>query len=184
MAGINRETTDDIETQGIWRSLEKLENCDAVIFMLDASRPFDNTDKGIYELVKKKKKLIAANKMDIMDQKALDSITSYFKKEKIVHISVKEHTNIEAITGFLKEIIGDVKSKGSDFTINQRQKLSLEELKVVLNRVQQMVETHSGQTEIVAEEIRRAIEIIGELMGEITPDDILNKIFSEFCVGK
>jgi len=184
VAGINRETTDDIETQGIRRSLEKLENCDAVIFMLDASRPFDNTDKEIYELVKKKKKLITANKMDIMDQKALDSITSSFKKENIVHISVKEHTNIEAITGFLKGIIGDVKSKESDFTVNQRQKLSLEELKAVLNRVRQMVETHSGQTEIIAEEIRRAIEIIGEMMGEITPDDILNKIFSEFCVGK
>jgi len=119
-----------------------------------------------------------------MDQKALDSITSSFKKEKIVHISVKEHTNIGAITGFFKEIIGDAKSKESDFTVNQRQKLSLEELKAVLNRVRRMVETRSGQTELIAEEIRRAIEIIGELMGEITPDDILNKIFSEFCVGK
>lgn len=184
VAGINRETFNDIEAQGIQRSLEKLENCDAVIFMLDASRPVDDTDKGIYERIKKKKKLFAANKMDIMDQKAVDSIASCFKKEKIAHISVKEHINIEAVTGFLKNLISNVKSKESDFTVNLRQKLSLEELKTILSRVRQMKESHATHAEIIAEEIRRAIEIIGELMGEITPDDILNKIFSEFCIGK
>jgi tRNA modification GTPase len=47
-----------------------------------------------------------------------------------------------------------------------------------------MAATHSNHVEIIAEEIRQAVEIIGQLMGEITPDDILNKIFSEFCVGK
>jgi tRNA modification GTPase len=47
-----------------------------------------------------------------------------------------------------------------------------------------MAAAHSSYVEIMAEEIRQAVEIIGKLMGEITPDEILNKIFSQFCVGK
>jgi tRNA modification GTPase len=183
-AGINRETRDDIEAQGIQRSLEKVKHCDAVIFMLDASSPLHRSDKEIYDLIEPKKKLVVVNKLDIKEQTVLDTITAYFKKEEIVHISVKQHSNIDAITGFFKEIINDIKGKETDFTINQRQKLALEELQAILTRVKEMAATHSSHVEIMAEEIRRAVEIIGQLMGEITPDDILNKIFSQFCVGK
>ena len=183
-AGINRETRDDIEAQGIQRSLEKIKHSDAVIFMLDASEPFDQGDKEIYELIKQKKKLLAVNKLDIKEQTVLDAIAAYFKEESIARISVKEHTNIEAVTGFFQEIISDIKGKETDFTINQRQKLALEELHAILTRVKEMSVTHSHHVEIMAEEIRQAAAIIGQLMGEITPDDILNKIFSQFCVGK
>jgi tRNA modification GTPase len=183
-AGINRETRDDIEAQGIQRSLEKVKHSHAVIFMLDASIPFDRSDKEIYDLIKQKNKLVVVNKLDIKEQTVLDTISDYFKNEEIVHISVKEHTNIEAITGFFKEMINDIKGKETDFTINQRQKLALEELQTILTRLKDMSITHSNHVEIIAEEIRRAVEIIGQLMGEITPDDILNKIFSQFCVGK
>jgi tRNA modification GTPase len=183
-AGINRETSDDIEAQGVQRSLEKVKHSDAVIFMLDASSPLDRSDKEIYDLIKQKNKLVVVNKLDIKEQKVLDSITAYFEDEEIVHISVKEHTNIEAITGYFKGMINDIKEKETDFTINQRQKLALEELQAILTRVKEMSATHSSQVEIMAEEIRQAVEIIGQLMGEITPDDILNKIFSQFCVGK
>jgi tRNA modification GTPase len=184
VAGINRETNDHIETLGMQRSLEKLETCDAVIFMLDASRPIDDTDREIYELVKEKKRLIIVNKTDIRDPVVSEAIADYFKDEKIEHVSIKDHVNIEAATGFLEGIVGSIRSKESEFTVNQRQKRLLEELRNVLNRVREMVEAHSGHAEIIAEEIRRAVEIIGQLMGEVTPDDILNKIFSEFCVGK
>jgi tRNA modification GTPase len=183
-AGINRETRDDIEAQGIQRSLEKVKHSHAVIFMLDASAPLDRSDKEIYDLIKQKNKLVAVNKLDIKEQTVIDAIAAYFKEEAITYISVKEHTNIETITGFFKGMINDIKGKETDFTINQRQKLALEELQAILTRVKEMSATHSNHVEIIAEEIRQAVEIIGQLMGEITPDDILNKIFSQFCVGK
>jgi tRNA modification GTPase len=183
-AGINRETRDDIEAQGIQRSLEKIKHSDAVIFMLDASSPLDPIDKEIYELIKPKKKLVVVNKLDIKEQTVLEAIAAYFKDEAIAHISVKEHTDIEAVTDFFKEIATDIKGKETDFTVNQRQKLALEELQAILTRVKEMAAAYSHQVEIMAEEIRQALEIIGQLMGEITPDDILNKIFSQFCIGK
>ncbi len=184
VAGINRGTEDDIESQGIRRSLQKLASCDAVIFMLDASGPIDNTDQEIYDLIKKKRKLIIANKIDIRAPGVTETIAACFKAEKIVEVSVKKHMNIDAVTDFLVECVAEARGKESDFTVNRRQKGLLEELRTVLQRVSQMVEIPSAQVEIIAEEIRQAIDIIGQLMGKITPEDILNKIFSEFCVGK
>jgi tRNA modification GTPase len=184
VAGINRDTDDQIESLGIQRSLEKLENCDAVIFMLDASRPVDKTDKSIYERIKNKKNLIIANKVDIKAPETAGSISSYFEGEKITNISVKEHVNIDAVTCFLEGLIRNVKTREAEYTVNQRQKYLLEQLKTVLTGVRGLVEAGGSQTEIIAEEIRRAVQLIGELMGEITPDDILDRIFSQFCVGK
>jgi tRNA modification GTPase len=184
VAGINRESRDDIEAEGMRRSLERVNNCDAAIFMLDMSQPLENTDKEIYQLVKEKKKIIAANKQDIIDQQVWEAINTYFKDEEVIGISVKEHVNIETVIGFLRKIVTNIKERETEFTINQRQKLALEELRVVLCRVKEMIAAHSCHVEIIAEEIRRAVDVIGQLMGEITPDDILNKIFSEFCIGK
>ncbi|HLP48323.1 MAG TPA: hypothetical protein VK469_20450, partial [Candidatus Kapabacteria bacterium] len=114
----------------------------------------------------------------------IDAIAACFKEEKIIHVSVKQHMNIDAVTSFLEELVADVRGKESDFTVNRRQKGLLEELRDILLRVKQMMENSAVQVEIIAEEIRRALDIIGQLLGKITPEDILNKIFSEFCVGK
>lgn len=184
VAGINRETDDHIEVLGIQRSLEKLKNCDAVIFMLDVSRPVESMDRDIYELVKGKKRLIIANKMDIEAPEALESIGAVFGGEEIKNVSVKDHINIDVVTGFLEGLVGDIRSREAEFTVNRRQRGLLEDLRGVLMGACSMVEGGMGHVELVAEEIRKGIDLIGRLMGEITPDDILNKIFSEFCVGK
>lgn len=184
VAGINRKTDDHIEQLGIRRSLEKLESCDAVIFMLDASGKLEDTDKDIYRRIKNKEKLIIANKQDIMAPGVMESYQKTFEGETIHTVSVKDHVNIEAVTGFLKGLVGHVKEKEADYTVNQRQKSLLEKLQNVLLQVKEMAQSHGGHVELIAEEIRTAVDIIGQLMGAVTPDDILNEIFSQFCVGK
>jgi tRNA modification GTPase len=184
VAGINRDTGDSIEAIGIKRSLERLENCDAAILMVDGTQPLDAVDKDIYRRVEGKTKLIVANKLDTPGQTVPGFITEEFKGETVAGISVKEHLNIDEVTGFLRGLISDIRNKETDFTINQRQKRSLEELKDILLQVRRMADGHGGHAELIAEEIRRALEVIGRLMGEITPDDILNQIFTEFCIGK
>jgi tRNA modification GTPase len=152
--------------------------------MLDASGPVDDTDHEIYELIKTKKKLLIANKIDIRAPGVSDAMAVCFKGEKIIDVSVKQHMNIDAVMEFLAELAAEARGKEGDLTVNRRQKRLLEELRAVLQQVNRLVEVSSSQVEIIAEEIRRAIDIIGQLMGQITPEDILNKIFSEFCVGK
>jgi tRNA modification GTPase len=184
VAGINRETKDEIEAQGIERSLRKIENCDAVIFMLDASCELDKTDFEIFKLVEKKRKIVTANKIDIAKPSVLQSIKSCFNDEKILEISVTGNINIDKVRDFLKTLVGTIKGKDLELTVNQRQKTCLLKLLDVLRRITHMVKTGAENVEIVAEEIREAMKIIGELTGEITPDDILQQIFSQFCVGK
>ncbi len=184
VAGINRDTDDEIEAQGIERSLQKIRDCDAVIFMLDHSRPLEESDREIYRLVEGKKKLVVVNKTDLPDSAARLSLDGLAPDERVVEVSVKEHRNIDAVLSFLKELIAGVTEKESDYTVNQRQKSILEELREVLLHTRKMMVPGSGHAEIAAEEIRRALSLIGQLMGEVTPDDILNQIFSQFCVGK
>jgi len=186
IAGINPDSHDDIEAQGIRRSFDRIRNADAVIFLIDGSCAFDSTDIDIFRLIENKPKLVAVNKSDVGDLSVSETVTGFFKKENetAVFISVKEHINIDAVTRFLKAIVNRVKDRESEFSINRRQKQALEELKVILDRTAEMIRGHSVHTEIIAEEIRSAVHIIGRLTGEITPDDILEKIFSEFCIGK
>lgn len=184
VAGINRKTKNEIEAQGITRSLEKIENCDAVIFMLDASCELDETDFEIFKLVEKKRKIVAANKIDIAKPSVLQAIKSRFKDEKILEISVTGSVNIDSVRDFLKILVVTVKGKDLELTVNRRQKICLQKLLDILGGITRMVKAGANNIEITAEEIREAMKIIGELTGEITTDDILQQIFSRFCVGK
>jgi tRNA modification GTPase len=135
-------------------------------------------------LVEKKRKIVTANKIDIAKPSVLQSIKSCFNDEKILEISVTGDINIDKVRDFLKTLVGTIKGKDLELTVNQRQKTCLLKLLDVLRRITHMVKTGAENVEIVAEEIREAMKIIGELTGEITPDDILQQIFSQFCVGK
>jgi tRNA modification GTPase len=183
VAGINQKTHDDIEAMGIERSLEKIANSEAVIFMLDSSRPLEEIDFEIYQLIRDKRKLMVVNKTDVKDQLVLDQVKETFKNERIVEISVKQNRNIRAINAFLEDLVENLEIEDIEFTINQRQKHLFEELSVILKGIDDMVRIGT-ETELIAEEVRRALEIIGSLMGEVTTDDLLEGIFSEFCVGK
>lgn len=184
VAGINRKSKDDVEVQSMGRSLEKIKESDAVVFMLDSSTEINETDFEIYNLIKRKKKVIVANKIDIVNQNVLKQIKSHFKNEKIHEVSVKKNINIERIILFLKGIVNSVKVGRDSFAVNQRQRHNLEELRLILNKVNGMIKNNSCNVEIIAEEIKNAIKVIGELTGEISSQDILHKIFSEFCIGK
>ena len=184
VAGINKKSRDDIEVQGIKRSFEKVKNSDAVVFMLDASVELNESDFEIYDLIKDKKKVVVANKIDIARKDILARIKSDFKNEKVIEISVKESKNLGKVSQFIENIVREMKKGNDPFGINQRQKNLLENLKDRLEKVSSMINEKSKNAELIAEEIRGAINIIGELTGEITSEKILQQIFSEFCVGK
>ncbi len=183
IAGFNDKSSDVIEDEGMKRSLEKLNNCDAVIFVLDSSANTDKNDMAIYELIKDKKHIIIANKKDISDDNKLNTIKDNFIGENINWISVKKNDNTDIVINFLKSLTDEMEDSSSDIIVNQRQKKILIELvrlmKIIL--IEQKDETN---TELIAEDIRGALNLIGEITGKVAPEDILNGIFSTFCVGK
>jgi tRNA modification GTPase len=184
VAGMSHLTNDHVETQGIRRSLEKIEKSDAVIFMLDASREVDDSDLEIYKSIQDREKIVLVNKIDIADAGCLAAIKDRFKGEELHQISVQENINTEVVSLFLKGLVNTIETQAADFSVNHRQKQHLAQLYEVIKRVCDMVRQESNQVEIMAEEIRAALHIMGELTGQISSDDILDGIFSRFCVGK
>lgn len=186
VAGINSSTDDHIESIGIARSFEKIDKSDAVIYLLDASRPLEDTDLRIYESIRQKEKLIVVNKLDAARADHLESIRGFFRQqgEEIFEISLKDETNVDVVPFFLKRMVKRIESQAADISVNQRQKELLERLLETLEAVKQMMESGAGEFEIMAEKIRSGMDIIGRLTGHISVDEMLNRVFSTFCVGK
>jgi tRNA modification GTPase len=184
VAGMSHLANDHVETQGIRRSLEKIEKSDAVIFMLDASREVDDSDLEIYKSIRNKERVVLVNKIDIAEADCLTAIKERFKGEELHQISVKDNINTEVVSLFLKGLVNTIESQAADFSVNHRQKQHLTRLNEALKRISELARQQSGQVELLAEEIRAGLHIMGELTGQITSDDILDGIFSRFCVGK
>ncbi len=184
VAGINRKTDDKIEQEGIRRSKEKVAESDAVIFMLDGSSSLEDADLEIFNKIIDKKKLIVINKSDLERRVKQEDIEKYFSEEQVVEISVKGGVNCKAVTDFLKESGRTIEQQASDYAVNNRQFRLFQDLRTGLKELDTKYRSFSDVPEITAEEIRRCLKIAGELTGEVTPDDILNTIFSDFCVGK
>ena len=191
IAGIHTGATDEVERQGIMRGYEKVKTSEAVIFMLDASETLDKSDFEIYKHIKNKNKIMVANKIDIVDPVVLDSIKSSFKGEDIFAISAKKNQNIDVIFSFFKRLAQSLQDKQFLFSFNQRQKRLFQELEQRLNHLKELVITKRVKSnavyhnaEIIAEEIRHAFHIIGQLTGEVSTQEVLEGIFAQFCVGK
>ncbi len=184
VAGMNRQVRDDVEKQGIERSLEGIKTSDAVIFMTDAATGLEDSDQEIYGLVRGKKLLIVINKMDVAIPQKVAGISEEFKSDTIIKISVQERQNISLVDDFLKSVVAQFKWQGEIPLVNHRQRNVLLRLQNYLIRVVEQVEGGIRESEIIAEDIRQALYAIGELTGEVTTEEILAKIFADFCVGK
>ncbi|MEN8221692.1 MAG: tRNA uridine-5-carboxymethylaminomethyl(34) synthesis GTPase MnmE [Acidobacteriota bacterium] len=184
VAGINSGSDDDIEKLGIKRSMDIVENSDAVIFLLDGAAGIDDNDRVIYDLIKEKKKIILINKADIINKDAVISAEAEFGNGKLLELSVLENTGMEKIYDFISSVISNLGENRAEISVNQRQRNLLEEISGNLEKIKEMMMSEDPDIELVAEEMRSSIKGIGKLLGEVTSDDILGKIFSDFCIGK
>jgi len=184
MAGIRAAAGDDIENEGMQRSLTRISQADAVIFMVDASVPLEETDRRIYKLLAAKKRLLLANKSDLARTGVVKGIRAAFPEETVQLISAKNGENLEMATDFLKSLLQQMPEAGGQTVVNLRQKILLEKLYEKIKRIGQMQAQDLEASEVIAEEIRQGLGLIGELTGAIAPRDILRGVFAAFCIGK
>jgi tRNA modification GTPase len=184
MAGIRNGMGDDIENQGMRRSLDKIAQADAVIFMVDASRPLEASDHDIYHLIRKKKRILLANKKDQALEQALKNIGAAFPDETVHMVSVKDQENLQPVIDFLKSLWQEIAEPATAAVVNLRQKFLLGKLLQTFRQIEKMQGQRPVQTEAIAEEIRQALQLIGELTGAISSAEILRGIFAQFCIGK
>ena len=184
MAGIRSAAGDEIESQGMQRSLDKIAQADAVIFMLDASQPSAESDREIYRLLDGKKRVLLANKSDLALPGAAADIGAAFPGETVHLVSARNGDNLESAVDFLKSLPRQIPDTPGAIALNLRQRLLLEKLRERIGRIMGLQEREPAPAELVAEEIRQGLGLIGELTGAVGSGDILRGVFAAFCIGK
>ena len=175
-AGI-RETDDVIEKEGVKRTFNKLEEADIVIYLYDVEKGLTEYEKKIISNISKNKKIIiCANKIDKV-------INFNNENKEILPISVKKKINLDILENKIVSLLETNNFFDENLIItNLRQKEIFGNIK---NRIENILNNFKElYTDMLAYEIKLILNDIGELTGEITTEDILDKIFSQFCIGK
>lgn len=183
-AGI-RETTDTVESIGIKRTYEKISQADVVLYLFDATDDINRQKTEIEKLKEKtadKKLIIIANKIDLADEKAINE--AFSEQEDFYTISAKQQTNIPELTIALTSLVNTGALNNNETIVtNSRHYEALTKALEAITNVQHGMESNiSG--DLLAIDIRQSLYHLGEITGEVTPDDLLGNIFANFCIGK
>jgi tRNA modification GTPase len=180
-----RESDDEVETIGIHRAWQAINDADQILFLVDAQTtsscdPTEIWPEFVDKLPSLKRVTLVRNKIDTTNEQAsIETSTG----NTVIRLSAKEKLGLDFLKTHLKEIAGYNSSIEGGF-IARRRHID------ALNRARQSLEagstqlalTHSG--ELLAEDLRMVQQSLGEITGEVTPDDLLGEIFSSFCIGK
>ncbi len=170
-----RETTDVIEQEGIRRTQQALQSADLVILVLDDRYPTDHSYQPL---------LVNIPSIPLMVRNKID-LTGHdhgLQADGIIYLSAKTGKGIDDLKTCLKQRAGVDHSTEGIFMARRRHLDALERARRALQ--QGFIYTHTRHSELLAEELRQAQAALGEITGEVTSEDLLDKIFSTFCVGK
>lgn len=182
-----RETKDEIEEIGIRFTMDRLQKAELVLFVVDASKHDIYEDVKLFEKVasRDKKFIIIFNKMDIADISKVAAHAKAFLNYNVVKISALGGSGIDELRNAIYiSSVGQNIGKTQDVIItNVRHKAALDKAADSIKKAQDIIKKTLSR-EFLALEIKYAIDSLGEIVGETTSDDILEKIFSQFCIGK
>jgi tRNA modification GTPase len=174
-----------IEKESMKRGKNYLKNADLIILMLDNSEPVTAEDRYIVNLVKGKQIIVVINKIDLPANIDLDKIKSFLQGKRKVEISALKGTNLDKLEEMICEIVfrGEVAASPEPIINNIRHKTAARDASLCLNGALESIEKGLS-IEFIVEDIKEAVKNLGRITGETTPDEILDKIFSRFCIGK
>jgi tRNA modification GTPase len=174
-----RETEDEIEKEGIRRSFESIESSDLILHVVDCSEPLVEADVNFANKYNNRRKIVVANKSDLPSQADFDKLGEW------VHVSCETGSGIEELKHSIEKLflLGGVDSSSDQLMINARHEAQLLRAKIAVEASLAAI-GDEWSLEIVAMELRIAVQAIGEIVGKTSTDDLLDRIFSEFCLGK
>lgn len=179
-AGI-RETNNVVEKLGVEKSKDIINKSDLIIALFDISRPFTLEDEAILSSIKSKKSIIILNKTDLPTKIDLNKFTSY----NVIKTSVKEDIGKEELLNMIKELFSLNEIETGDFTyLSNARQISLikEALKLCLEIKYQ--NEQNTPVDLIQIDLQNLWEKLGEITGDAYKDELLDEIFSKFCLGK
>ena len=176
-AGI-RETKDIVEQLGVNKSLEIIDKADLIIFMLNNNEELSEDELSILEKIKQKKHIIVINKIDLSNKLILS-------EENTIRISVIENIGIDQLKQRIIELfnLGEITTKDLTYLSNAR---SISLLKQSLSIIDESIKNLENNTpiDIIEMDLKTCWNTLGEIIGETYTDELIDEIFSRFCLGK
>lgn len=182
-AGI-RETNDIVESIGVEKSIKNVKDADLILFVMDASQRIDEEDLEIVRLMEGKQIITILNKIDLDVKTSLEDVKKLIKGE-IIDISAKENVGIDKLEKCLVDMFfhGDINYNDDVYITNVRHKNALEKGIESLELVNKSIKIGMPE-DCYSIDLKNAYEYLGEILGESVSDDVINQIFSRFCLGK
>lgn len=182
-AGI-RDTEDIVEKIGVNKSREYIEKADLIIYVVDSSTELDENDQEIIEAIQGKKAIVLLNKSDL-DAKTDATVLEKRLNKPILSISAKNNTGIHELEKLIEEMFFSGKLSFNDevYITNIRQKNALAEAESSLKMVLQSIDDGMPE-DFFTIDMMNAYEVLGTIIGESVGEDLVNEIFSKFCMGK
>ena len=190
-AGI-RETEDIVEKIGVDKAKKLAKDADLIVYVVDASIPLDKSDKEIIKLISDKKVIILLNKSDLNQVVNEDIIIEEFQKEEtdisekvIIKTSTKENIGIDDFEKSISDMFfkGEIVSNDELYITNMRHKQEIKKAYESLLQVKNSLEL-SMPEDFYSIDLMSAYKSLGIIIGEEVEDDLVNEIFSKFCMGK
>lgn len=192
-AGI-RETADVVEQIGVEKARDSANQADLILYVVDSSRPLDENDRLILEFIQEKlqktKVVVLLNKQDldvvVSEQDIQNELQKYEIKDcTVLEISAKLEQGIPLLEDTLKEMFyqGKISFNDEVYITNMRQKEAIAEGLESLKQVKESILNQMPE-DFYSIDLMNAYEVLGQVIGETVEEDLVNKIFSEFCVGK
>lgn len=182
-AGI-RDTSDIVEKIGVDKAKNFAEDADLIIYVVDGSTELDVNDKEIIELIKDKKVIVLINKIDLQLITTAEEIKKYLDKP-VIEISAKEEKGIDDFENLLKDMFfnGNVSFNDEIYITNIRHKTAISEAMESLKLVLQSIEDGMPE-DFFSIDLMNSYEQLGSIIGESVGEDLIDTIFSDFCMGK
>ena len=183
-AGI-RKTDDIVEQKGVERSKEVLNKAELLLIMIDASEHLNDTDLELLHIANTRRTILILNKIDLPTILRPYQLTDHCPSTQVVETAITEGKGIDTLkTAIQEELLGGELVMGeSPIVTNARHHDALQRAQKALNHVIQSLQDEMPP-DLVSVDLRISLDALGDIVGKTTTEDILDRIFSQFCVGK
>jgi len=175
---------DEPTRESVEKSKHYMQTADLILLILDSSDKLNKQDLDIIDIVKDKKTLVVINKRDLPEALQVDEIREHLRNKKIIRISAKENLGLEELEDAISDIYwsGEVKSENI-FISNSRH---LEAVRRALEFIKDAIGSiNDGKPwEFISVDIKDALQALGIITGDVFTEELLDAIFSKFCIGK
>ncbi|KRG11252.1 tRNA modification GTPase [Staphylococcus sp. NAM3COL9] len=183
-AGI-RETEDIVERIGVERSRKALGEADLILFVLNYNEALSEEDRKLYEVIKNEDAIVIVNKMDLDKQLDIDEVKEMIGDMPLIQTSMLKQEGIDQLEIQIRDLFfgGDVQNQDMTYVSNSRH-ISL--LKEARNTIQDAIDAAESDIpmDMIQIDLTRTWEILGEIIGESASDELIDQLFSQFCLGK